>query len=95
MIRRCILLYFFVFSIPFFLGFTAWQSFRYSELERNVRRLEAFQEDQVEVNKKLIAGIAVLSSSGRIVQVALNDLGLSRILPEHVLQVMIEGGQGR
>ena len=95
MIRRYALLYFFVLSIPFFLGVTAWQSVRYTELDKGVRRLEAVQEDWVEGNKKLIAGIAVLSSSRRIEQVAVHDLGLVKIQPEDVLQVRIEGGQGQ
>ena len=90
MIRRYALLYFFVLTIPVFLGIAAWQSVRYAELDRNVRRLEAVQEDWVESNRKLIAGIAVLSSSGRIEQVAVQDLGLLKIQPEDVLQVRIE-----
>ena len=95
MIRRYALLYFFVLTIPVFLGLAAWQSVRYAELDRTVRRLEAVQEDWVESNRKLIAGIAVLSSSGRIEQVAVHDLGLSKIQPEDVLQVRIEGGLGQ
>ena len=95
MIRRYVLLYFFVLSIPFFLGIAAWQSIRYTELDKSVRRLEASQEDWIERNKKLIAGIAVLSSSRRIEQVAVHDLGLSKMRPEDVLQVRIEGGQGQ
>ena len=91
MIRRYILLYFLVLTIPLFLGIAAWQSVRYIELEKSVRRLEAVQEDLVESNRKLIAGIAVLSSSGRIEQVAIHDLGLSKMQPEDVLQVRIEG----
>ena len=93
MTNRYALLYAFVLSIPLFLGIAAWQSVRYSKLERDVRRLEAAQEDLVENNKKLIAGIAVLSSSSRIEQVAVNDLGLSKMHPENVLQIRIEGEQ--
>ena len=94
MIRRWAIFYFFVLTIPIFLGFTAWQSARYTELERSVRRLEAVQEDWVESNKRLIAGIAVLSSSARIEQVAVHDLRLSKLRPEDVLQIRIEGEQG-
>ena len=94
MIRRYALLYFIVLSIPLFLGIVAWQSVRYAELDRGVRRLEAAQEDWVENNKRIIAGIAVLSSSRRIEQVAIHDLGLSKLRPEYVLQVKIEGGSG-
>ena len=93
--RRYALLYFFVLSIPFFLGIATWQSVRYMELNKNVGRLEAVQEDWVGHNKKLIAGIAVLSSSARIEQIAIHDLRLLKIRPEDVLQVRIEGGQER
>ena len=93
--RKHLLLYFFVLTIPVFLGITVWQSIRYTEIERNTRRLEAAQADWVEKNNKLIAGIAVLSSSSRIEQIAVNDLGLAKMQPEDVLQVRIEGGQGQ
>jgi cell division protein FtsL len=95
MIKRFLFLYFIVFSIPLFLGITAWQSARYAALERETRRLEAVQEDLVESNKRLIAGIAVLASSERINHIAVHDLGLSRIRPEDVLQIRIEGRNGR
>ena len=94
MVRRYALIYFIVLTIPIFLGVVAWQSIQYVELERSVRRLEAVQEDWVAANKKQIAGIAVLSSSSRIEQIAVRDLGLSKMRPEAVLQVRIEGGQG-
>ena len=90
MIRRYMLIYFFMLWIPVFLGFAAWQSVRYSELEKNVRHLEAVQEDWVENNRRLIAGIAILTSSARIEQIAVHDLGFSKVRPENVLQVRIE-----
>ena len=100
MIRRHALLhyaliYFFVLTIPLFLGIAVWQSVRYSELDKTVRRLEAVQEEWVASNRKLIAGVAVLSSSSRIEQVAIYDLGLRKMRPEDVLQVRIEGGEER
>jgi len=95
MIRRYALMYFFVLTIPLFLGLAVWQSVRYTDLEKNVKRLEAVQEDWMNSNKKLIAAIAVLSSSLRIKQVAVNDLGLVKVRPEDVLQIKIDGqGQG-
>jgi len=96
-IKRYAFLYFFVLTIPFFLGVAVWQSVRYTELEKNVKRLEAVQEDWVNSNKKLIAAIAVLSSSLRIKQIAVNDLGLVKVRPEDVLQIRIDGqgGQGQ
>ena len=94
MINRYAVLYFLLLTIPLFLGFTAWQSVRYAELEKDVRRLEAVQEDWVGSNKKLVASIAVLSSAVRIEQVAVHDLGLSKLRPEDVLQIRIEEGRG-
>ena len=90
MIRRYALLYIIVITIPLFLGVLVWQSVLYRDLDRGVRRLEAIQEEWIESNKKLIAGIAVLSSSSRIEQVAINDLRLTKIRPENVLQIRIE-----
>lgn len=88
--KRYILLYFIALTIPLFLGLTAWQSARYSDLEKQTRRLEAAQEDWVESNKRLIADIAVLTSSEKVENAAVNDLGLTKIEPENVLQVWIE-----
>ena len=91
MIKRYALFYFFVLTIPIFLGITVWQSVQYRDLDRNVRRLEAAQERWIESNNRLVASIAVLSSSRRIEQIAIHDLGLTKMRPEDVLQVRIEG----
>jgi len=90
---RYALTYFFGLTIPLFLGIAAWQSVRYAEMEKKVRRLEAVQKEWVESNKKIIASIAVLSSANRIEQVAIRDLRLYKIQPENVLQVFIGGRQ--
>jgi cell division protein FtsL len=95
MTKNCGLFYFFVLTIPIFLGVLAWQSFRYTELESSVRRLEADQKELVVENRKLIASAAVLSAPSRIEQIAVQDLGLSKILPENVLQIRIEKGYRR
>jgi cell division protein FtsL len=93
--KRYAIFYFFVLTIPIFLGVVAWQSTRYAELDREIRRLEAVQEDWVEGNRRLIAAIAVLSSSERVGHVAARDLQLTPIRPENVLQVRIESGFNR
>jgi cell division protein FtsB len=90
MLRRCIFLYFIVLSIPLLLGVTVWQSARYMDLERQVRTLEADQEKWVENNERLIADIAVLTSSETVEAVAVSELGLTKIKPENVLQVWVE-----
>jgi cell division protein FtsL len=93
--RLIFVLYFVVLTIPVFLGINAWQSARYISLEREISRLEDAQAEWVESNKRLMAGIAVLSSSERIEHIAKKDLELNRIRPEDVLLVKIEGGKER
>jgi cell division protein FtsL len=93
MMRGRLLLYFFTLTIPLFLGAVAWQATRYTELEWETERLETAQEEWVENNKRLIAGIAVLSSSDRIEYIAEGELGFVKKTPEEVLQIRIEGGR--
>ena len=93
MMKIRILLYFCVLTLSVFLGIATWQSNRFTELEWEVSQLESSQEEWVESNKRLIAGIAVLSSSERIEYIALHDLGLRKIRPEDVLQIRIEGSR--
>jgi cell division protein FtsL len=90
--RWYVLLYVIAVTIPLFLGLNAWQSSRYAALEQEIGRLEDAQAEWIESNKRLIAGIAVLSSSERIEFIAKNELELYRIAPEDVLQIRIEGG---
>jgi cell division protein FtsL len=93
--KRYQVLYMAALTIPLFLGLAVWQSNRYVELKQEVNRLEESQADWVESNKRLIAGIAVLSSPERIEHIARNELELHKIRPENVLQIRIEGGKGR
>ncbi|MDR0553792.1 MAG: cell division protein FtsL [Treponema sp.] len=88
-----LLLYFFVLTLPALLFVTARQAIRYNNLKTEVVRLEAEQETWLEGNKRLIAGIAVLSSSARIERIAQNDLRLSKKMPEEILQIRV--GKGR
>jgi cell division protein FtsB len=89
--RRYVFLYVMMLTIPLFLGLLVRQSARYAELERSVKQLEQSQEDWVESNKRLITGISLLLASERIEHIAVNELGLSKIQPEDVLQIRIKG----
>ena len=91
MIRR-LFFYLLVLSVPVFLALTAWQSSRYGDLERELKKLEKTQEEWVENNKRLIAGITFLSSPDRIEHIARDELGLSKKLPEEVLHISISDG---
>jgi cell division protein FtsL len=94
MIRRFLLVYFVALTIPAMLALVSWQSIRYLELERRTVANEKEQEEWVESNNRLIAAIAMLSSSERIEYIAQSQLGLSRVKPEDVLQIKIEGEEG-
>jgi cell division protein FtsL len=76
-------------SIPALLGLAAWQSSRYGDLEREISQLEKNQEEWIENNKRLIAGISVLSAPERIEHIARDELGLEKKQPEDVLQIHI------
>jgi cell division protein FtsL len=73
------------------LGALGWQSARYAALEKEVKRNEKVQEEWISSNRRLIADIALLSSSGRIESIAVHNLGLSKKRPEEVLQIQITG----
>jgi cell division protein FtsL len=93
--RRYFLLYFITLTIPLLLGAAAWQATRYSQLVRELDRLETVQQEWIENNKRLIAGISVLSSAERIEQIALGSLKLMKKQPEDVLQIRIENRRGK
>jgi cell division protein FtsB len=94
MLRR-VVLYFMTLTIPLFLGLAAWQSTRYTDLKKKIEALVTEQEEWIDSNKRLIAGIAVLSSVGRIEHIAQNQLGLTKKRPEEVLQVRIQKGRSQ
>lgn len=95
MIKKNLLLYFLVFTIPLFLGLLVWQSNRYQNLSGELARLEQTQREWIESNKRLIADIGEYSSPERIDLLARNQLGLIKIQPEYFLQVRIMGGTER
>jgi cell division protein FtsL len=90
--KYVVLFYFVVFTIPVFLGLNAWQSSRYISLKQAIRRLEKAQSEWVESNKRLVVGISVLSSPSRIEHIARREIGMSKIKPENVQQIKIQGG---
>ena len=76
-------------SVPLFVFFNVWQSFRFNYLSDEVSSLEKQQKDWLEMNKRVISGIAVLSSPARIEKIAKDELGLSIPQPTQVLQIYI------
>jgi hypothetical protein len=81
-------LYAMLLSIPILLLLVAWQAGRYDQLASEARRLEASQEAWVQENRKLEAGIRVLSSRERAAALA-EGLGLKKAGPERSLRVIV------
>lgn len=86
-----VLLYVIVLTIPLCLGLREWQSAQYAKVFGEMKNLEQAQEEWIENNKRLIARIAILSSSERIENMAKNELGLEKKTPEETMQIKIEG----
>jgi cell division protein FtsL len=91
MMKRYLLVYVVALTIPAMLALVSWQSARYMDLERKTAALETEQEEWVEGNNRLIAAVAIHSSSERIEHIAREQLGLIRVGPENVLQIKITG----
>lgn len=75
-----------------FLFLNVWQSFRFNQVVKNVIELEEEQKRLLELNKRLIAGTAVLSSPGRIDEIAKDELGLKKREPSDIIQIELPGG---
>jgi cell division protein FtsL len=69
-----------------------WQSLRFNQVVKVVVELEEEQKKLLELNKRLIAGTAVLSSPGRIDEIAKDELGLVKTEPSDIIQVELPGG---
>lgn len=82
-------LYVMLVTIPLFLLVVAWQSGRFDGMAAEARRLEASQESWVQENRKLEAGIRVLSSRERA-QALAESLGLEKAGPERRLRVVVQ-----
>ena len=78
--KRFAIMLFVVFLLSFFF-LNTWQGYRYERLKDQVALLEREQKDWLERNKRLIAGLAVLSSPARVAELAESELGLRKIGP--------------
>lgn len=74
-------------SVPALMMMQVLQSYRYAAALEEAERFEDVQEDRLEENKRLLAGIAVFSAPERVYKVGTDDLGLDEADPESVMQV--------
>jgi len=92
MLKRLFMVGLVLFVLSFFF-LTTWQGYRYERLRAEVRALERQQKDWLESNKKAIAGVAVLSSPGRIAALAESDLRLKKLEPGQWNKVRFASGE--
>ena len=78
------------FTVPVFFFLQVLQSYQYMNLEKQVQLLETEQKEWVEENKKVIAGIAVMSTPERINSIARDELGLDKIDTSDIVRVKPE-----
>jgi hypothetical protein len=81
-------LYAMLLSIPVLLLLVAFQAGRYSALAAEARKLEEVQDSWVQENRKLEAGILILSSRERAAASA-ESLGLKKAGPERSLRIVV------
>lgn len=81
-----------VLSIPLLFFCAIQQSGRHRELVAGISRLQKAQQERVDLNRRLLTGISVLSGRERIGSVAQNDLGLIKVAPEKIIRVEIRAG---
>ena len=76
-------------SVPAFIFLNIWQVFRYEKLQHSIAVMEEEQQDWLERNKRMIAGIRVLSSPGRIDMLAQQELNLKKPGPGDIIRINI------
>lgn len=86
--KRCLTLVV-ILSIPAFVFVSIYQYYTYTTLEEEVSRLEEVQEEMLEKNKRVVAGIAVFNSPQRIAKLAREVLGLIPLEPGKTIQIRV------
>lgn len=75
-------------SVPVLMMLQVLQGYRYAVAVEKMDSLEVVQQDRLEENKRILAGIAVYDAPTRIYQVAEESLGLMAADSNDVLQVI-------
>ncbi len=78
-------------TVPLFIFVNVYQTYRYQTIQRSAALLASQQKSWLEENKRMIAGIAVLSAPERIEQIAKDKLKLTRHDMQPTLQIRLPG----
>ena len=90
--RMRIIAVFFALTLPVFIFLNVWQVFHHRQVRSEIASLETEQREWLENNKRVLAGITVLSSPERIDKLA-RDLSLEKDPRERVLYIFFNGDQ--
>lgn len=85
--KKKFILYIIVFLLPLMVFANVWQSFRYNALKNEIAGLENAQKEWLEKNRKIINGIAFLSSPQRIEKIAEEELGLEHVDGKKIIRI--------
>lgn len=80
-------------TIPIFIFANVYQVYRYKTVKMEIGILEAEQQDLLENNKRILAGIGVLKSPGRIDKLAEEELGLRKTGNGKTIRIAVPGSQ--
>lgn len=89
-IKKNIPLYALALAIPLLLCFDSFQSHHFSNLQKDVKKLEMIESSLIEDNKNLVAEISLLSSAERIESFAISELGMRKAGSEEIIRVEVK-----
>lgn len=92
MIRK-FLIFIIVATVPGLIFLTVRQAFNYNQVDKEVKTLILDQRELFEQNKRIVANLSILSSPGRIDELAENTLELDKISIDTV-RIKIETESG-
>jgi hypothetical protein len=95
MIKRYVLIFIMVLTIPLFLGINTRQSNKCGDLKREISRLQREQVEMMEKNRETAARITEMLAAGKLEKDAREKMGLQKMLPEEIFLIRITGGKGR
>lgn len=78
--------------VPVLFAANVVQSFRFSAVERQIERDRSAIDAAIELNKRLIAGIAGLQSPARIRTVATEQLAMRPVAPGMIIHLSVGSG---
>lgn len=79
-------------AIPILLFANVYQAYRYTQLEREIGRLESEQLALIEENKRAILAVTVLTSPQRVGPLAVDELALRRLTGDDIIRLSGESG---